>query len=120
MVSGPLATTFAAGLAGPSSTTAACNGPAMSGRASSAVSDSCTVGTCPLPSLASAGSVAPGASADSLASCQGAAALGCSNRYSTGPLPGAIHGTSAPSAGVCAMRSGPVPVVPTSATNHLG
>ena len=108
VVSGPLATTFAAALAGPSSTTAACNGPATSGGASSAVSDTCAAGTCPLPSLASAGTAAPGASADSLASRQGVAALACSNRYSTVPLPGVIHGTSAPSAGVRGVGLGPV------------
>ncbi len=108
VVSGPLATAAVAALAGPSSTTAACSGPVTSGRASSAVSDSGTVMTWPPPSVASAGSGTPGASADSLASCQGAVALACSNRYSTGPLSGAIHGTSTPSAGVTVTRWGPV------------
>jgi hypothetical protein len=121
VVSGPLATAAAAGLAGPSSTTAACSGPVTSGRASVAVSARGTVGTRPLPSWASAGADTPGASADSLASCQGAAALAFSKRISMRPDPMPIHGTSAPSAAVArGDRWPPAVVVATSATNHCG
>jgi hypothetical protein len=110
VVSGPLATTRAAALAGPSSTTAACSAPATSGRASSAGSVVEAALVCPF-ALASAGTVSPGASCTVLDSSHGLAAEDFSNSISTRPSAGRVSPASVPAFAV--LRG-------TSATNHCG
>jgi hypothetical protein len=120
VVSGPLATTRAAALVGPSSTTAACSAPATSGWASSDESVVDAVATYPLAApfaVASLGTDSPGASCALLASSHGLAAEAFSNSISTWPLAGRAAGVPALTAALAAafvVRRG------TSATNHCG
>jgi hypothetical protein len=110
VVSGPAATTRAAALAGPSSTTAACSAPATSGWASSDVSVMDCARTYPF-AVASSGTDSPGASCAVLASSHGLAAEAFSNSISTWPL-----------AGIARPGSGLAFVAPRGelATNHCG
>jgi hypothetical protein len=117
VVSGPPATTFAAALAGPSSTTAACRGPATSGRATSVASASGTVGTCAELSVASLGTMAPAGSSETLASSHGALTPDCSNSIRARPS----TGTRAPPTSLVPLASaGFVSVWATSATKKRG
>jgi hypothetical protein len=118
VVSGPLATTREAALAGPSSTTAACSAPATFGWASSDVSVVDAVATYPFTApfaAASLGTDSPGASCALLASSHGLAAVAFSNSISTWPLAGRESPADVPAFAVA-------PTVPrgASATNHCG